>query len=221
MKWKNLKYNSVSSPWKSIQMINFDAQSDLGSSSLRRRHSKHKKTFHFLLCALGIILGCDLANGQSIDLGMPPVTTISKFAPLSITELKNSSISPAQLDLSFDLASRLSRVDPRLLRAVCWAESSHLPTTVVRRDGTDKRNSYGICQLKLRTARDMGFTGTAKDLMQPHLNIYYAAQYLAFQLKRYHGNVKKAIKAYNRGHYSGRLNCEYVRRVLKAYKERR
>lgn len=127
-----------------------------------------------------------------------------------------------QVDMAkiFDLSARLSRIPTTLLRAVCWVESNHR-TVKTKSDGVDGRNSYGICQLKLQTARDMGFTGTAKELMQPHWNIYYAAQYLGYQLRRYHGNVKKAVKAYNRGHCSGSVNCQYVRKVMKAYKEGR
>lgn len=103
---------------------------------------------------------------------------------------------------------------------MCWVESNH-KNVIVHNDGGDGTASYGVCQIKLQTAREMGFTGKPADLLKPHLNTYFAGQYLAYQMKRYHGDVKKAVKAYNLGHFRGMLNCRYVRKVMKAYQEGR
>ena len=72
-----------------------------------------------------------------------------------------------------------------------------------------KTNSYGVCQIKYETAQQLGFKGTAKQLMEPKNNIKYAAKYLARQLHRYNGNVNKAVIAYNRGHAGTLVTTKY------------
>jgi soluble lytic murein transglycosylase-like protein len=90
------------------------------------------------------------------------------------------------------------QLPPGLLSSICYIESKHQKNAVHYNDG--KYASLGICQIQLRTARYMGFKGTEEYLMQPRINIYYAGLYLKYQLRRYHGNVTKAVVAYNKGH---------------------
>ncbi len=86
--------------------------------------------------------------------------------------------------------------------------------------------SLGICQIKLETARLMGFKGDQKQLMDPQVNITYSALYLHKQLLRYHQDVHKAVSAYNAGTWSMNLqgqtkNLSYVNKVLKTWEGRR
>jgi soluble lytic murein transglycosylase-like protein len=131
------------------------------------------------------------------------------------------------LDIAFDNAAAITNIDVKLLRAVCWVESRHR-TPPPKPDGRDLSVSHGVCQVKLRTAR---FLDTLYDrpqvsivsLRNPSINILYAAQYLAWQLNRYNGNVEKALTAYNRGSYkkSMRLYNKYVINVKFALRENR
>jgi soluble lytic murein transglycosylase-like protein len=112
-----------------------------------------------------------------------------------------------------------------LLSALCFVESSHRPAAINLDDNGSA--SIGLCQIKLETARLVGFKGTESDLQnQPKLNAMYAAKYLKKQLNRYHGNVPKAVAAYNAGTYYQKkngmaANQYYVNKVFKAWSEKR
>lgn len=87
-------------------------------------------------------------------------------------------------------------------------------------------HSYGICQVKLETARQMGYKGTVAGLMAPRTNVYYAAAYLSSRLKVNRGDVVCGVSAYNAGTYRGDKNgaprnITYVRDVLTAWAERK
>lgn len=104
-----------------------------------------------------------------------------------------------------------------LLLAICTVETKL--TNVVRvNDGPS--STYGVCQIKATTANLVGFKGNEQDLMDPKINVKYAARYLKYQLKRYDYNWCKATAGYNHGSYSpskirtGRpKNSGYVDRV--------
>ncbi len=113
-------------------------------------------------------------------------------------------------------------IPPALLLAVCQTESNFRNVTVAM-DGTSA--SYGICQVKLGTARMFTPRLSYQSLLIPKENARYAAKYLAYQLKRYSGCVHCAVSAYNAGsvriphaHFDNtrhkRQNC-YVLKVMK------
>lgn len=101
--------------------------------------------------------------------------------------------------------------DPALLMAICYTESE-FKNRVHRQDGNS--SSYGICQLKLQTARQFIPNLKSQDLMLPFLNLQLASFYLAQQLRRYHGNIRKAISAYNAGSFR-HSNVQYVNKVMR------
>src|ERR1700732_2996185 len=97
----------------------------------------------------------------------------------------------------FLLVSLQFNLPTGLLSSVCFVESGHRLTAYHKDDG--KGNSVGVCQIKLGTARWLGFKGTEKQLMEPVTNVYYAGKYIRHQMDRYQ-SVKKAVIAYNLGH---------------------
>lgn len=110
-----------------------------------------------------------------------------------------------------------------LLESICFVESGHDTSAVKLNDGGS--NSLGVCQVKLNTARLLGFRGTAKQLQQPKTNVYYAGLYLTKNLNRYEWDVEMAIAAYNAGtcryNSKGQIkNRRYVRRVLNVWEQR-
>lgn len=107
-------------------------------------------------------------------------------------------------------------LQPNLLSALCYVESRHNVAAVHKDDGTS--NSVGVCQVKLKTAKWMGFEGTEKQLMDPKVNTYYAAKYLAYQQKRYH-SVTKAVIAYNIGNAKDLTRTKYSDKVLKQWRQ--
>ncbi len=118
----------------------------------------------------------------------------------------------------FIATSAQFHLPPGLLSSLCFVESNHKTEAVHINDG--KTNSYGVCQIKLETAKWLGFKGTATELMKPKVNIYYAGKYLARNLKRYHGNVNKAVTAYNKGHADSDkiVLSKYTTKVFKQWK---
>ena len=115
----------------------------------------------------------------------------------------------------FATATAMHGLPPNLLEALCYEESKHNTEAISFNDG--KGHSYGICQIKLSTARQMGFKGPIYKLLEPQTNIFYAAKYLSRQMTRYNGNIQKATSAYNRGSAVG--ETKYSKRVLKKQKE--
>lgn len=118
--------------------------------------------------------------------------------------------------LLFVAISSQNHLPPNLLSSLCYIESHHKPDAIHKDDGPGG-DSLGICQIKLSTAREMGFKGSAKQLMSPSTNIKYAAKFLKYQLKRYGNNTERAVIAYNRGNARGLTSTNYQRKVYKQW----
>lgn len=109
------------------------------------------------------------------------------------------------------MASAQNNLPQGLLSSLCYVESHHNVSAIHPHDGHG--NSVGICEIKLAAAKQMGYTGPEKGLMDPSINIYYAGKFLSYQIKRYNGNIKKGITAYNKGHSDGDGNSTYYTKV--------
>lgn len=94
--------------------------------------------------------------------------------------------------------------------AICFAETN-LRNVVNKHDGGSP--SYGICQIKESTARQMDITTTKSKLKEIDFNLLVAKKYFDYQLKRF-GSEARAISAYNAGRPIN-TNGAYVRRVLR------
>lgn len=97
----------------------------------------------------------------------------------------------------FLLNTQTQGLPPGLLESICYIESKHTATAIHHDDGGS--NSVGICQIKLSTAKWLGFKGNEKKLMIPSINIFYAALYLKKLSYRYKNDWTKVIIAYNMG----------------------
>jgi soluble lytic murein transglycosylase-like protein len=62
----------------------------------------------------------------------------------------------------------------------------------------------GLMQIRLGTARALGYRGTAAGLLDPDTNMTYAVRYLAGAYRAAGGNEARAIALYNSGYYSSR-----------------
>ena len=102
-----------------------------------------------------------------------------------------------------------------LLSSLCYVESKHDIQAFHKDDGHS--NSVGVCQIKLQTAKHLGFKGTEKQLMIPQNNIKYAAKYLSHQIKRYNGNLTYGIISYNMGSRKNFTNTKYSIKVNKQW----
>ena len=65
------------------------------------------------------------------------------------------------------------------------------------------KGNYGMMQIRLGTARAMGYTGSAAGLLDPNTNMTYAVKYLAGAYHAAGGNADRAVSLYASG-YGGR-----------------
>ena len=132
-------------------------------------------------------------------------------------------MSTLALSALFLTVSQTYNLPPGLLSALCFVESSHNVAALVMDDnGTP---SVGVCQVKLATARTLGFKGTETQLRNPKVNVRLAGKYLAKQIRRYDYNLYKGVAAYNSGTWRMSTtgyarNSHYVVKVLNSWAER-
>jgi soluble lytic murein transglycosylase-like protein len=98
-------------------------------------------------------------------------------------------------------------VPEALVHRVIVRESRYQPK-LVGRGGT-----IGLMQIKLATARGLGYTGTAEGLRDPNTNLTYAVKYLAGAYRAANGDHNRAMHYYASGYYqvAKRQRREYVR----------
>lgn len=85
-------------------------------------------------------------------------------------------------------------VPPELVHRVIVRESKYNPRAV-------SKGNYGMMQIKLATARGLGYTGTAQGLLDPDTNLTYAVKYLAGAYRAAGGNHNRAVSYYAGGYY--------------------
>ena len=90
------------------------------------------------------------------------------------------------------------------------AAANSLPESLVRRviaresRGNARvvsRGNYGLMQIKLATARSMGYRGDAAGLLDANTNMTYAVKYLAGAYHVAGGNQDRAVHYYAAGYY--------------------
>jgi hypothetical protein len=86
-------------------------------------------------------------------------------------------------------------VPESLVRRVIKIESRGNPRLV-------SHGNYGLMQIRLGTARAMGYSGTAEGLLDPGTNMTYAVKYLAGAYRAAGGDHDRAISNYQRGYYT-------------------
>ena len=85
-------------------------------------------------------------------------------------------------------------VPESLVRRVIQIESRGNPRVV-------SSGNYGLMQIRLGTARAMGYRGDAGGLLDADTNMTYAVRYLAGAYRAAGGNHEQAIRNYQRGYY--------------------
>ncbi len=63
------------------------------------------------------------------------------------------------------------------------------------------KGNYGMMQIRLGTARALGYTGSAQGLLDPNTNLTYAVKYLAGAYRTAGGNHAQAVRYYASGYY--------------------
>ena len=99
------------------------------------------------------------------------------------------SMKKTKYDAIFKKAAKKYGVSESLLKAVAKAESNFNPNDV------SSAGAIGVMQLMPSTAKELG----VKNPYDPEQNIMGAAKLIAAHLKKFNGNVKYALAAYNAG----------------------
>ena len=91
--------------------------------------------------------------------------------------------------------ARANGVPEALVHRVIMRESRYQPGLVGR------GGAIGMMQIKLATARGLGYTGDAAGLRDPNTNLTYAVKYLAGAYHAANGDHARAIHYYAGGYY--------------------
>jgi soluble lytic murein transglycosylase-like protein len=91
--------------------------------------------------------------------------------------------------------ARANHVPEALVHRVIQRESRYQPQ-LVGRGGT-----IGLMQIKLATAKGLGYTGDAQGLRDPDTNLTYGVKYLAGAYRAADGDHERAMHFYAAGYY--------------------
>lgn len=102
----------------------------------------------------------------------------------------------ADYDALVKTHAQANAVPEALVHRVIVRESRYQPH-LVGRGGT-----IGLMQIKLATARSLGYTGDAAGLRDPNTNLTYAVKYLAGAYRAANGDHNRAVAYYASGYYA-------------------
>jgi soluble lytic murein transglycosylase-like protein len=113
----------------------------------------------------------------------------------------------AEYDALVATHARANLVPEALVHRVIVRESRYQPALVGR------GGAIGLMQIKLATARSLGYTGDAAGLRDPNTNLTYAVRYLAGAYRAANGDHNRTIAYYASGYYqvAKRQRLEHVR----------
>jgi soluble lytic murein transglycosylase-like protein len=101
----------------------------------------------------------------------------------------------AELDALIAAHARANGVPLALVHRLVMRESRYNPRAVGR------GGAMGLMQIKVATARGLGYRGPPAGLLDPDTNLRYAVRYLAGAYKVAGGNHHRAVMHYARGYY--------------------
>ena len=101
----------------------------------------------------------------------------------------------AQYETLVALHAKANAVPELLVHRVILRESRY-QAALVGRGGT-----IGLMQIKLSTARSLGYTGDAAGLRDPNTNLTYGVKYLAGAWRAANGDHGRAVAYYASGYY--------------------
>src|ERR1700689_5073275 len=115
----------------------------------------------------------------------------------------------AEYDALVATHARANGVPEVLVHRVIVRESRYQPGLVGR------GGAIGLMQIKLATARSLGYTGDAAGLRDPNTNLTYAVKYLAGAYRAANGDHDRAVHYYAAGYYEVAKQQRLERRRMK------
>ena len=101
----------------------------------------------------------------------------------------------AEYDALVAKHAKANLVPEALVHRVIVRESRYQPNLL------GHGGAIGLMQIKLPTARSLGYTGTAEGLRDPDTNLTYAVKYLAGAYRAANGDHNRAVSYYASGYY--------------------
>jgi soluble lytic murein transglycosylase-like protein len=115
--------------------------------------------------------------------------------PASAKERRIASLDAnGNLDALVSKHAAANNVPEDLVRRVIKRESGGNPRVI-------SKGNYGIMQIRLATARSLGYQGSAAGLLDADTNMAYAVKYLAGAYRVAGGNSTRAVHYYAAGYY--------------------
>lgn len=153
-------------------------------------------------------------------------TQVTTQVPTQVTEVTEApeTVPPVILydvplseDLQLHIISEAEKhgIDPAIIFAVCFRESSFDPSVI-----GDNGESFGLMQVQPKWNMELMQELGCQDLLDPFQNVTVGVVILAERLGWYGGNMEKALVAYNSGFYEGTVT-QYARDVLAKAEELR
>ncbi|MBR0795097.1 lytic transglycosylase domain-containing protein [Bradyrhizobium jicamae] len=103
--------------------------------------------------------------------------------------------SRAQYETTVAAHARANLVPEELVHRVIVRESKYQPRLIGR------GGAIGMMQIKLATARSLGYTGTAEGLRDAETNLTYGVKYLAGAYRAAQGDFDRAVRYFAGGYY--------------------
>ena len=123
-----------------------------------------------------------------------PNLALAATAALLLSPEANAQ-SRAQYESMVATHASANNVPEALVHRVIVRESKYHPH-LVGRGGT-----IGLMQIKLPTARGLGYTGDAAGLRDPNTNLTWGVKYLAGAYRAANGDHSRAVRYYASGYY--------------------
>ncbi len=129
-----------------------------------------------------------------------PVPQVEKVQPVEPARHVEKVLPPqkgrrADYDGLVAIHAKVNDVPEALVHRVILRESRYQPD-LVGHGGT-----IGLMQIKLATARSLGYSGDAEGLRDPNTNLAYGVKYLAGAYRTANGDHDRAIHYYASGYY--------------------
>lgn len=135
---------------------------------------------------------CIATSLIALAVAVSPASATAKDRRMASLDANGNS--GGNLDALIARHAAANNVPEALVRRVIKRESGGNPRVV-------SKGNFGLMQIKLATARGLGYRGTAAGLLDPDTNMTYAVKYLAGAYHVAGGDHGRAVHYYAAGYY--------------------
>jgi soluble lytic murein transglycosylase-like protein len=140
-------------------------------------------------------VGRTVDDASAPDLEESPAAEAAPAArPIPASRRVSAGQAPAEIEVLILRHAERFALPASLVRRVAWRESKFDPK---QRNGP----YWGLMQIRVQTARGLGFRGEPADLLDADTNMTYAVAYLANAYKVAGRNETRAVALYAKGYY--------------------